>query len=307
MVATLMLVVAAQLYSQPAVPSSGRKVRWWSSHLGETLDLVYQHRDAITGVAPCCHGPSVFANGSFNPGSLPCLGDGRSYGSDTWAHVFTPLGITVEYYSSLDSAALVSGTADGAISAMVRCVVNTNITGLVFDVESFHGDPGARPQAILYARWLSKLATAMHSAGKTVGVCISDWGMLQYYDLYAAAQLDSMMTMATYYNMAANSSNCSLCPAPIKTWNSREELWRFWLDTPRHQGVAHGVLSAGVGQMTISGCGCKNGTTECCSGVGYPSRCHADPFPAVAGQQCGLTDKLHAARSYGGCHAVGNP
>eukprot|EP01044_Picomonas_judraskeda_P024078 COSAG03_NODE_6519_length_1047_cov_371.003165_2_plen_147_part_00 len=47
-----------------------RQVRWWSSHLEETIDLVYQHSDAITGVAPCCGGPSVYANGSFAPGGL---------------------------------------------------------------------------------------------------------------------------------------------------------------------------------------------------------------------------------------------
>jgi hypothetical protein len=185
--------------------------------------------------------------------------------------------------------------------------VSTNLTGLIFDVEDFHGNPNGRQHATLYARWLGRLAEAMHSRGKTVGVCVSDWGILQYYDLYAAANLDSMMTMATYYNMAPASDNCSLCPTPIKSWVNRSKLWDFWLNQPQRQGVASGVMSAGVGQMTVAGCGCKNGTTGCCNGSGWPSQCHEDRWPAQPNQQCGLTDKLHAARSYDGCHALGDP
>ena len=45
----------------------------------------------------------------------------------------------------------------------------------------------ARQQAALYAGWLGRLAAAMHAEGKTVGAWLSDWGILQYYDLYGAA------------------------------------------------------------------------------------------------------------------------
>lgn len=305
--ASLVLLLAATTV-QPRQPAGQqRQVRWWSSHLEETMDLVYQHRDAITGVLPCCHGPSVYANGSFAPGGLKCDMDGNALSADSWAAAFVPLNITVEWFSQMDTTSLVNKIADKAIPAMVRCVVNTNLTGLIFDVEDFHGDPNGRPHAELYAGWLGRLATAMHAAGKTVGVCVSDWGILQYYDLYAAAKLDSMMTMATYYNMAPSSEDCSLCPAPIKSWTNRTQLWDFWLTEPRRQGVADGVMSAGVGQMTIAGCGCKNGTAGCCNGSGWPANCHEDHWPAVPGQQCGITDKLHAARSYDGCHALGDP
>ena len=128
--------------------------------------------------------------------------------------------------------------ADKAIEAIVKCVVSTNLSGLIFDVEDFHGNPNGRQHAALYASWLGRLAEAMHARGKTVGVCVSDWGILQYYDLYAAAKLDSMMTMATYYNMAPASENCSLCPEPIKTWTDRSKLWDFWLAQPQREGVA---------------------------------------------------------------------
>jgi hypothetical protein len=284
-----------------------RQVRWWSSHLEETIDLAYQHRDAITGVAPCCRGPSVYANGSFDPGGLQCDMEGNAIGIDGWVAAFAPMHITVEWYSQVDTDALLAKTADKAIPAIVNCVVNTNLTGLIFDVEDFHGDPNGRPHAALYSAWLGTLAKAMHTVGKTVGVCVSDWGILRYYDLYAAAKLDSVMTMATYYNMAAASNNCSLCPAPIKSWTERSSLWDFWLTKPRQEGIADGVMSAGVGQMTVDGCGCKNGTAGCCNGSGWPARCGEDHWPAQRGQQCGLTDKLHAARSFGGCHAIGDP
>ena len=289
------------------LPAPRRQVRWWSSHLEETMDLLYQHSDAITGVAPCCGGPSVHANGSFVPGGLQCDVEGNAIGTDGWASAFVPLGVTVEWFSQLDTDALVDNTADKAIDAMVKCVVNTNLTGLIFDVEDFHGNPNGRQHAELYAGWLGRLAEAMHTRGKTVGVCVSDWGILQYYDLYAAANLDSMMTMATYYNMAPASNNCSLCPTPIKSWANRSKLWDFWLNQPHREGVATGVMSAGVGQMTVAGCGCKNGTIGCCNGTGWPSQCHEDRWPAQPNQQCGLTDKLHAARSYDGCHALGDP
>ena len=36
------------------------------------------------------------------------------------------------------------------------------------------------------------------AAGKTVGVTLSDWGLLYEYSLYAKAEVDHIMTMATY-------------------------------------------------------------------------------------------------------------
>ena len=108
------------------------------------------------------------------------------------------------------------------------------------------------------------------------------------------------MTMATYYNMNQSSTDCSLCPAPIHQWNDRETLWEFWLKKPQTDGVAAGVMSAGVGQMVKGGCGCKNGTTKSCCAPGGKF-----DYPAIGSH--GLTDKLAAARAYGGCHGYGCP
>ena len=113
--------------------------------------------------------------------------------------------------------------------------------------------------------------------------------------------------MATYYNM--NESNtaqdCTQCPAPVRRWDSRAELWKYWLLDPQTEaGVDPGVMSAGVGQMTVQGCGCKNGTAGCCDGAGWPAHCHEDHFPAQPGQHCGLVDKAHAGDDWNDCHAL---
>ena len=123
--------------------------------------------------------------------------------------------------------------------------------------------------------------------------------VLYYYNLYAAADVDHIMTMATYYNMNQSSADCSLCPAPIHRWDHRETLWDFWLKKPQTDGVAPGTMSAGVGQMVAGGCGCKNGTKGCCAPGG------TFDYPPIGSH--GLTDKLAAARAYGGCHGFGCP
>jgi hypothetical protein len=275
-----------------------RQVRWWSSHIEDTLDMVYSHRDSITGVYPCCGGPSTDTNGSFVGGGasgLPCDAGGDTTGTSAWVDAMQPLGLTVEHAAYVDGVALQSGAADTAIPAYVRCAVSLNLTGYMFDVEMLTGVKGTdEQQAVLYSGWLGKLTVAMNAAGKTVGVTLSDWGLLQYYSLYAQAKVNHIMTMATYYNMAPASSDCSLCPSPIKNWKDRSELWSFWLKLPQQNGVQPGVMGAGVGQTTARGCGCANGTAGCCDAIGGTTA-H------------GLTDKLEAARKYDGCSALGCP
>ena len=274
-----------------------RQVRWWSSHIDDTLDMAYAHRDSITGVYPCCDGPSTLPNGTFQGGGLPCDASGRATGSWPWVDALQPLGLTVENAAYANGAALQSGAADLAIPAFVHCAVELNLTGYMFDTETMDGGGTAEQQAVIYSRWLGKLSTAMRAAGKTVGVTLSDWGLLStqaYSSLYAKAGVDHVMTMATYYNMAPASTDCSLCPAPIKSWTDRSQLWSFWLKLPQQKGLLPGAMGAGVGQTTAQGCGCANGTRGCCDGIGGTT-VH------------GLTDKLQAARKYDGCSALGCP
>jgi len=153
-----------------------RQVRWWSSHLDDTLDMVYAHQSSITGVYPCCGGPSTKPDGTFDPGNLPCDADGHATGTWPWVDALQPLGLTVENAAYANGAALHSGAADTAIPAFVRCAVSLNLTGYMFDTETLVGGGTAEQQAVIYSRWLGKLSTAMRAAGKTVGVTLSDWG-----------------------------------------------------------------------------------------------------------------------------------
>ena len=173
-----------------------RQVRWWSSHIDETVDMVYAHRRSVTGIYPCCGGPSTAANGSFEWDGTCERGTGRATGTSSWVEAMAPLGLTVENAAYVNGESLQSGAADDAIPAFVRCAVGLNLTGYMFDTESLNPVGGSdEQQAVLYSRWLGKLSAAMRKAGKTVGVTLSDWGLLYEYSLYAKAEVDHIMTM----------------------------------------------------------------------------------------------------------------
>ena len=189
-----------------------RQVRWWSSHIDETVDMVYAHRRSVTGIYPCCGGPGTAANGSFEWDGT-CDSDGRATGTSSWVEAMAPLGLTVENAAYVNGESLVSGAADDAIPAFVRCAVGLNLTGYMFDTESLgpmgsHVGGSDKQQAVLYSRWLGKLSAAMRKAGKTVGVTLSDWGLLYEYSLYAKAEVDHIMTMATYCKIVILSRFC---------------------------------------------------------------------------------------------------
>ena len=69
---------------------------------------------------------------------------------------------------------------------LVACAVSAGYSGYFYDLESFDTNDKScdaqkptscsEQQAMLYADWLGRLAVAMHAAGKTVSVALSDWG-----------------------------------------------------------------------------------------------------------------------------------
>lgn len=71
---------------------------------------------------------------------------------------------------------------------------------------------------------------------------------------------------------------------------------------PQAVGVAASRLSAGVGQMTLRGCGCKNGSSaRCCDGIPTPltdKAPAAQPMNYPPGQPAGTSDE--------GCHGLGD-
>ena len=278
------------------VPAMGpypprRQVRWFAADLDETLAMVTAHRKSLTGLYPGFSAAGMLDNGTFVAGcnspyagcgpanstrrdrgaGLPCDSSGIATGPYQWAETFRPLGLTVEPVIDASPVALADGNAHAAIPALVQCAVETNITGYLLDFESFgpvrpaNFSGGARELAVIYTAWLHQLGTALHAVGKTLGVCVSDYGMLgEYRAGYGSSSIDTVMTMATYYNMANSSNNATI--GPLSHWNDVSELWSQWLivpqlPTPRPPAAKEPSCAAALHEANCS----EGGGDECAS------------------------------------------
>mmetsp|Transcript_65946 Transcript_65946/g.155783 ORF Transcript_65946/g.155783 Transcript_65946/m.155783 type:complete len:165 (-) Transcript_65946:16-510(-) len=100
----------------------------------------------------------------------------------------------------------------------------------------YEPDLSDKADAELYADFLGALGTASHPQKVQTAMCVSDWGILDYYDLYAKQPLDTMMSMAgTYFgtNITKNQHNLQL----------------------EHQGGASpSQIAVGVGSMMTDAC-----------------------------------------------------
>ena len=181
-----------------------------------------------------------------------------------------PLGLTLEPVVDVSPVALALGAADAAVDAFVRCAVETNITGYMLDFESFGS---ARPPgfkggpadlAAVYVRWLKKLGAALHAADKTLAVCISDYGVLGAYGAgYGDDAIDTVMTMATYYNMANQSQHASIGPLPA--WTDVTELWAQWLVVPQTGPARPAAARAPACAAALRAANCTTGAGDSCS------------------------------------------
>lgn len=102
---------------------------------------------------------------------------------------------------------LLSGNATKAVPALVAQAVKFNFTTIILDVEPSPGVNGtlycANVTAHLLADFLRTLVAGMHPLGRRVGICIEMGCLLgpEYWRLYAATGVDTMMSMgSTYYN-----------------------------------------------------------------------------------------------------------
>ena len=117
-----------------------RQVRWFVADLSDTLALVRAHPRSLTGIYPGFSAAGMNDDGTFAPAAtnstrrdrqswIPCDASGELLAPYAWATTFAPLGLTVEPVIDVSAVALVNGTAHLAIPALVRCAVNSNITG----------------------------------------------------------------------------------------------------------------------------------------------------------------------------------
>jgi len=87
-------------------------------------------------------------------------------------------------------------------SAVVDDIVSkamaSNVDGFMFDYEP-HQDY-TKKHAIIVRDFLNLLAKKMHEKKLEIGFCISDWGVLKFYEVYAKTNVDVFATMSlTYY------------------------------------------------------------------------------------------------------------
>ena len=292
--------------------AGAKQVRWFASNLNATLAMVNAYRGSVTGFYPGFAGAGMDDGGNFLPAykssgpagqvALPCDASGKALAPYGWATAFRPLGLTLAPLFGVSPIALLNGTADRAIPALVACARATRITGVMANFESY--GPAAHKYApvktvfalaSLYTAWAQRLGQALHAANLTLALTISDYGILGEYDAgYASPHIDSLMSMATYYNMAPASPSCAICP--LSKWEDRRFLWARWLLDPQAVGVRAGAMSAGIGQMTVKGCGCKNGTAGCCDFISKPL---TDKAPAAQ------PSNFPAGRPAAGCHSLG--
>jgi hypothetical protein len=88
---------------------------------------------------------------------------------------------------------------EASIPTLVAWALQQGIRGLVVDYEPSKNYTAAHAAA--YAGFLRQLATSMHQAraGMQASADLASWGILDKYSTYAAASLDSVTTMSTWY------------------------------------------------------------------------------------------------------------
>ena len=86
-------------------------------------------------------------------------------------------------------------------SDAVHAASAANLSSLMIDYEPSTNISRAHAQA--YAAFVQELARALHAAPArriSLDMCVSSWGILDKFDIYAATGVDGMMTMAATYN-----------------------------------------------------------------------------------------------------------
>ena len=155
---------------------------------------------------------------------------------DSLLQPYLDMGLTVHVAMSMETAALTDGVAGKSIAAASKWTTTHGVSGLMLDYEPSI-EPAARPRMVkLYASYLKSLASSLHMVSKEAGMCISSWGILDYYGEYADTSLDIMMSMAGTYFGTNVSKNM---------YNVQQEL---------AAGVSLKQISIGVGSMMTSSC-----------------------------------------------------
>lgn len=143
------------------------------------------------------------------------------------------MGATAGVSLNVNQDGIESGAALGAVDAIVATAKKHRVTSIMVDYETH--DDITQAHAVKYANFLSKLSTSMHSEGMEVAMCVSSWGILTKFGLYAKTGIDSMMTMASTYFGRDVSAN------------------KDWVTAMLNQGTSLDQAAVGVGTMQADG------------------------------------------------------
>lgn len=204
---------------------SRRQSRWWmnAGHVSDNMAFLRAKRASVTGVY--LYGGRFLYNGTFT-----CTLD-----PETEIKPYLELNLTVHVACSLQDDVASNGLASGpeGFARAAQWASDAGVTGLMIDYEP---DSSNISLAQNYSEFARNLTVASHARGVQAAICISDWGILQYYDLYAKSGVDSMMSMAgTYYgkNISKN---------------------KFNVEQERQKGTSPSQLAIGVGTMMVPDC-----------------------------------------------------
>jgi len=202
-----------------------RNVRWYlaASRVSQNVEFIKQHRNALTGVYPCCGGFTIDCSGK--------LVVGANVKAET--DPLKALGVKVIYTLSGPCEALVkNGDILKTVNETVAAVVAMNWDGIMVDYEP---SDYRREHAQAYANYLAALAKGLHAKGLILGSDIASWGILKYYDIYAKCGADTLMMMTPTYSGLDIPENKAAVSEALK------------------QGISKSQFSAGIGSMLVPG------------------------------------------------------
>jgi len=160
------------------IPSN--TVHWWlqthtPAYTTQAVALARAHRNSLTGVYMYA-GVSVGANGSVTAPSDATLA--------SKIHPLRALNLTVGVAVGVLQDAIVDGTATHAAPTLAAMAARNGLTSLMVDYEP--STDITSEHARRYAHFIETLAAALHERDVQLGMCVSSWGILTNFSLYAA-------------------------------------------------------------------------------------------------------------------------
>jgi hypothetical protein len=188
-----------------AASSSNRTVSWWladynAAAIPENTAFVNSPAiaRALSSTLHCCDGPRVEANGTL----VRSTAQEDLFASIVKAERAATSGAMrtapILFSLSPDPAAIESGAAIiHAIAGLVAIATRIGCDGWVVDYEPHANTTEAH--AVALAAFVAALGDALRLEGRIVALCVSDWGVLNFYAELSASRADLYVSMSNTY------------------------------------------------------------------------------------------------------------